>query len=226
MLKNATYQQKFSMLNRWIPDIIESIKKDLKNEHLKKDWGFVKQYFPGKNPSKLTHEELAEAYSHAIANSENAEELAEFIVNRWLLKHSDLYYYFEQELGKINPNFNEIEELDRQQSLDMMERAIGEFGAPRTYLFCVLNSVVFPKDVYEELNSRAEKSVKEAVQQAAVAKEQQSVADMQRNYEQQIARLTDKYEKKLQGLQKKYVADVDSLKKQVSTLQRKLAHGK
>lgn len=223
MQKDATYQQKFALLNRWIPDIIESIKKDLKNEHLKKDWGFVKQYFAGKNPNKLTHEELANAYSDAIANNENAEELAEFIVNRWLLKHSELYHYFEEELGKINPNFNEIEELDRKQSMDMMEKAIGQFGAPHTYLFCVLNSVVFPGDVYEELNQRAEKSVAESIEQKAIAKEQQSYADMQRSYEQQISRLTDKYEKKLQGLQKKYIQDTDILKKQVATLQRKLA---
>lgn len=222
MLKDSTYKEKFALLKKWMPIIVDSVKRDLKNEHLKRDWGFVKQYFPGKNPHKLTAEELSEAYTHAIETSENAEDLAEFVSNRWLLKHSDLYYYFEKELIKVSPNFSELEHLEKDISLQIMDNAIQHFGALHTYLFCVLNSVVFPKETYDILGQRAEDSVKAAKIEAAANSELQSFEDMKRSYEQQIARLTDKYEKKILGLQKKYAVDVDALKKQVAQLQRKL----
>lgn len=223
MLKNMTHKDKFVLLKKWMPIIVDSVKKDLKNEHLKKDPGFVKRYFPGKNPNKLTAEEVAEAYLDAIEQSENAEELGEFISNRWLLKHSDLYYYFETELSKISPDFNEIEELDKQKSVEILEGAIHQFGTLPTYLFCVMNSVVFPKEVYDDLSGRAAVSVEQAQAEAAAQAEAKSAEQMQRSYELQIARLTDKYEKKLGGLQKKYAVDVDSLKKQIVALQRQLA---
>ncbi|MBA3815256.1 MAG: hypothetical protein H0X29_01805 [Parachlamydiaceae bacterium] len=222
MLKNATHKEKFTLLKNWMPAIVDTVKKDLKNEHLKKDWAFVKQYFPGKNLNKLTAEEIAQAYIHVIENSENAEELAEFISNRWLLKHTDLYYFFEKELSKISSDFNDLEELEKKQSIDIVEKAENEFGSPKTYLFSVMNSVVFPKEVFDALAVRAQASIKQEETEAKALDEMNSLQDMQRSYEQQIARLTDKYEKKLQGLQKKYSIDVEGLKKQVVTLQRKL----
>lgn len=223
MLKNTTNQEKFAMLGTWFPRIIDSIKKDLKSEHLKKDWGFLKEYFPGKNPNKLTTEEIAEAYRRAIANGENAEDVGEFVANRWLLKHSDLYYHFEKELSKISADFSEIEELDKESSRAIMEKAIGEFGAPNTYLFCIFNSVVFPKEIYDELAKRAQGSAEEEETKKAFEIEQESKENLHRSFEQQIARLTDKYEKKLSGLQKKYATDVEALKKQIANLQRKLS---
>lgn len=222
MLKNTTYQEKFAILAPWMPSIIESIKKDIKNEHLKKDAAFFRHYFQGKNIAKLVAQELAPAYSHAIAHNEKAEELAEFVSNRWLLKHSDLYHYFEQELTKVAPNFSELEVLDTESSLNMMEKAIQQFGAPATYLFCVINSVVFPKEVYDTLRQRAEHHVEQSTQELAAKQEQMAADSMQNNYELQIARMTDKYEKKILGLQKKYTQDVESLKKQIVALQRKL----
>lgn len=222
MLKNITYKEKFALLKKWMPSIIDTVKKDIKNEHLKKDWAFVKQYFPGKNINKLTVEEMAQAYVQVIENSEKAEDVAEFISNRWLLKHTNLYHFFERELSKISTDFNELEELEKNQSLEMIERAVAEFGAPNTYLFSMINSVVFPKEVYDGLAARAETWAAEAESQAKAADEMKSLQEMKHSYEQQIARLTDKYEKKLLGLQKKYFIDVDVLKKQVITLQRKL----
>lgn len=222
MLKNITYKEKFALLKKWMPSIIDTVKKELKNEHLKKDWAFVKQYFPGKNINKLTVEEIAQAYMQVIENSEKAEDVAEFISNRWLLKHTDLYHFFESELSKISADFNELEVLEKNQSLEMIEKAVAEFGAPKTYLFSVINSVVFPKEVYDGLAARAESCVAELELEAKTIGEMKSLEDMKRSYEQQMARLADKYEKKLSGMQKKYSMDVESLKKQITALQRKL----
>ena len=223
MLKESTYKDKFNTLQIWMPLILDTIKKDLKNEHLKRDPGFSRLYFPGKNPAKLTTEELVDGYSQALANEENTEELAEFIANRWLLKHTELYHYFEQELGKINPNFNELKDIEKPVATKIMEGAVQQFGAISSYLFCVLNSVVFPEEIYQTLSKDADKHAKEKQVEEKVSAENASVEAMQRNHEQLVARLTDKYEKKILGLQKKYTQDVDTLKKQVANLQRKVS---
>lgn len=222
MLKESTYKEKFAMLKPWLPLIIETIKKDLKNEHLKRDPGFVRQYFPGKNAAKLTLDELVEAYTKAIFDGENGEELAEFIANRWMLKHTDIYHYFEQELSKINPNFSELQDIDKPTATKIMDGSMQQFGSIASYIFCIFNSVVFPEDVYKQLGTHASKTAVEKKEEDKKNDAEASLETLKRNYEQQIARLVDKYEKKILGLQKKYVIDVDTLKKQIANLQRKL----
>ena len=54
MYKNATYREKFADLKEWIPFLVEAIKKDLRNEHLKKDIFFVKKFLSSKNIHKIT----------------------------------------------------------------------------------------------------------------------------------------------------------------------------
>lgn len=222
MLKNTTYKEKFALLTPWMHRIIDPIKKEIKNEHLRKDWSFFNQYFAGKNLNKISLEELAQGYSEAMTQHEKAEELGEFLTNRWLLKHSDIYHHFEQELNQVDENFNELDMLDKEQSQRMMEKAVAHFGAPKTYLFCILNSVVFPEEVYKALGLKAEQEISNKQAEEERQQERRSLEEIQRNCDQQIARLTDKYEKKLAGLQKMYVQDVEALKKQISALQRKL----
>lgn len=48
MLKDTTYAEKMAMLKGWFETILQDIKKDIKNDHLKKDWNFAKSYFPKK----------------------------------------------------------------------------------------------------------------------------------------------------------------------------------
>lgn len=222
MLKDATYKEKFAMIRSWLPLIVDDIKKDLRNDHLRSDPGFVREFFPGKNPSKLTPAELAEGYLEAIEKSERSDQLAEFISNRWLLKHSDLYYFFEQELAKINPNFNDLHSIEQKDAKKIMDGSVGQFGPIHTYLFCVLNSVVFPRDIYEQLANDAKTHSQKNDAEAVANKEMESMEKMLRSHSEEIARITDKYEKKLVGLQKKYTQDVEALKKQVAQLQRKL----
>lgn len=221
MDKNATYQQKFNHLKEWMPLIVDSIKKDLKNEHLKKDHVFVKRYLNNKNINKITNEELASAYLNAIA-SESGESIGELITSRWLLRHSDLYDFFERHLVQISPNFSDLTELTQEQSKSIVEPAIRQFGAVQTNLFSVLNSVVFPPAIFKDLETRARHQHLSVIEETQRQEEQLSAENMRCEHEREIARLTDKYEKKLAGLQKKYIVDVEALKKQVSLLQRKL----
>lgn len=225
MHKHTTYKEKIAIVAPWLPAIVDAIKRDLKQEHLARDWGFAKQYFPGKNPNKLTAEEMHPAYSQAVANSEKGEELAEFISNRWLLKHSDLYYYFEKELSALSPNFSDLEEIDAATAKRLMHGAVEQYGALNTYLFCVFNSVVFPKEIFQEMSTKAAAAESQKKVDAEILKEKQTLQEMKASFEQQLARQEDKYEKKLAGLQKKYHTDIEALKKQIASLQRKVAAG-
>lgn len=220
MLKDATPKEKFAMLRPWMPNIVEIIKRDLKNEHLRTDSAFVKKYFTSKDINKLTSAEMAHAYGEAIETG--ADNIAEFIINRWLIKNSEIYDYFALMLEKIVGEFTELQELEESQAITIMNGAVEQFGAPRTYQFAVMNSVVFPKKVFAQLSEHAEKTAT----QAQILAEERRVKELeikdQHQFELAIARLQDKYEKKLAGLQKKYIEDISSLKKQIATLQRKL----
>jgi hypothetical protein len=222
MNKDTTYKEKFATLKNWLPAIIDAVKKDLKNEHLKNDFPFYRKYFGSKNINKLTLEEMVEAYSQALVQEESAEQLGEFLSHRWLMKNSDVYHFFEEQLSRINPNFSEIVELDEKSSSEIVETAIQQFGAPKTYLFSLMNSVVFPQKIFVQLSLRAEQDAQKQEEDLKAAHKQQSLDTMRSTYEEQIARLTDKYEKKLLGLQKMYTQDVDALKKQIASLQRKI----
>jgi len=222
MLKDTTYKEKCIMLKAWMPQIMETVKKDLKNEHLKNDYRFVKKYMSGKNVNKLSNEDFIQAYSLALDQEENAEEIAEFITNRWLLKNTELYDYFEKSLSQISSDFTQLTEIDAAKSQAIVDGAMTQFGAPRTYLFSVMNSVVFPKEIFEKLDKRAKEEQSKIHQEEAVHQERLAYDALKQHYEEQIARLTDKFEKKLIGLQKKYVLDTESLKKQITALQKKL----
>jgi hypothetical protein len=224
MYKNASYREKFADLQPWVPDLIESVKKDLKQEHLKKDFHFIKKFFGSKNIHKVTKQEFTEAYQKAIQQDEKGEELAEFIAARWLIKHSDLYHFFEQRLSKIQFDFTLLEELNPMEAKDLIVASTNVFGAVSTYLFAVLNSVVFPKESFVYLKQQAEQQHQwqEQDQQSHPSLDGLNGEELRKTFEKEIARLTDKYEKKLSGLQKKYCTDVESFKKQIAQLQRKL----
>lgn len=222
MYKNASYKEKYASLQHWLPSIIEIVKKDLKNEHLKKDFVFIKKYLPTSNIHKVTVEELAQAYQKAIAEEENGEDIAEFITTRWLLKNSELYDFFESQLKNISTDFTTIEEIDLAKAQKIAKAASDEFGHQSAYLFSVLNSVVFPAEVFHQLEKQAKDESQRKNQENVQQNEKQSLEAQRIAFERDVARLTDKYEKKLAGLQKKYLDDTEGLKKQISSLQRKL----
>lgn len=216
MLKDSTYKQKFSILKSWMPLIVEEIKKDLKNAKV------AKNYLPSKPSAKLTTEELAEGYARAIFEDQNGEAIGELVAQHWLLKKPELYGYFERTLSAINPEFDQIEEIEAHKANEMIAEAAAEFGAADVYLFSVINAVVFPPQALKSLEQRAQQEMQQKEAGLQAQREEESMDKLIAGYEQQIARLTDRYEKKLQGFERKYVNDTESLKKQIAILQRKL----
>lgn len=222
MLKDTTYQEKFQMLDEWMEEIIDTVKRDLKTEHLKKDWAFFKKYFGEKNINKMSTEDLVQGYRSAIANAENGETIGEFIASRWLLKNTEIYQYFEAQLSSISSDFSSLTQLDLPHATKIMEGSVSQFGALKTYLFSVFNSVVFPESVFTQLRKKAQEQVKHEEKQHEETKGVMLLEDLRKSHERDIARLTDKYEKKLIGMQKKYLIDTEGFKKQIAHLQRKL----
>lgn len=145
MYRDTTYKEKFAILKDWVPELMEVAKKDLRNEHLKQDFVFVKKYFPGKSLNKITLEDMIEGYRTAIESEENGEKIAEFISNRWMLQKTEVYNLFETELTRMDPNFVDIQEIPANDAKSLIGKAIEEFGAVDTYLFAVINSVAFSK---------------------------------------------------------------------------------
>jgi hypothetical protein len=220
MLKEATYKEKYTLLKEWMPQLVDTIKRDLKVDHLSKNAAFSKKYLSNKNLNKLTSQELAEAYYAAL--QEGDESLGEAIAQRWVIKNSEIYQYFEVRLSQINKNFTELEEIPQPHASSIAEEASQQFGPMRTYIFSILNSVVFPKNILDKLNENARKVEKQRDEERNVAHEKKSQEDLIRDHQLEISRLTDKYEKKLSGLQKKYIQDTQSYKKQIAALQKKL----
>lgn len=217
LLKDSTYQQKFAtQLKPWMSLIVEATKRDLKQGPL------ARKYFNSKPTAKLTTDELKDAYIRAIAEDEQGEAIGEWVAQCWLLKKPDLYAFFKDKLTEINPEFDQIEEIEHSKAKAIVEEGISQFGAVDLYLFTVINAVVFPIDVVNSLSAKADAEVKDAKQKKQTELEEKSTEKMIANYEQQIARLTDKFEKKLQGFERKYLDDTESLKKQISLLQKRL----
>lgn len=219
MSKDTTHQEKFQLLDPWLPSLISAIKKDLKSDHLKNDPKFTKQTFPGKNPNKLTQEELIHAYQPLLKSC--TEELGEFVSNRWLLKNSDIYYFFEERMQKISPNFTELEELESSEGKKLMDEAILEFGAEKTYIFSILNAVVFPKVLYSELRNQAENETTHQKDKKEKEVQEKNLQQSLKKQEEEYARMVNRYEKKILGLLLKYDRDTELLKKEIQALKSK-----
>jgi hypothetical protein len=209
-MKETTYQQKIPLVEPWIDEIIEAVKRDLKTEHLKKDPSFCSRYFMGKMVNQLNSRELALAYVQDIREGNIA--LAEFIVTRWLLKNTDIYSFFEDTLGKITADFETLKELDSVLAHELKTASVKKFGAKDTFIFALFNCVVFSEGIYNELREAA-------LQEKVVDESDQKIIDCEKlkeRYERKIAALSERYEKKLSGFQKKYLQDIALLKKKLA----------
>lgn len=220
MLRETGYQEKIEMLFPWMEEIFEAVKKDLKNDHLKADRQFCKKYLLGKNPAHVTIQEMIEAYRADIANGNVS--LGEFIATRWLLKNTDIYGYFEEKLKAVRDDFETLDALPQDLSDTLMQSSVQLFGAKKTYLFSVFNSVVFPAPTYARLREMAQNETQVTAQENSVQRTTESLETLQVRHNREIAALSDRYEKKINGMQKKYLADVEALKKQIASLQKKL----
>ncbi len=207
-------ENQFLSLQNWTTDVLNAIKKDIKSEHLGSNLAFYKTYFGNRPQNRLTTEEIFKAYDEELKKGN--QELAEWVVNRWVFKNGDLYQIFAERLSEINPEFDQIQSISEEESAKVLAGTVEAFGAIPTFLFVLLNGVVFPESVREKLRglAEAERSANEKKGEEAAGKEdlEKRIAAQTR----EIARLEDK----IVGVQKKYERDTLALKKQIRALQK------
>ncbi|WP_213357510.1 hypothetical protein [Chlamydiifrater phoenicopteri] len=209
------YTECLKKLSPWFKEIISLVKKDLKQEHLARDVRFVKEFFPGKKFSSLSLDEMSEGYLKVIENSSGEyEELASFIASRWVLKKTEIYDLFFDALSSISSETESIKSIPSNVSEPLIQSALGKFCPIDVYLFSEMNFVVFSPEEKLMLRQKALEGIA-GLESCGEEKVSEEILIAVRN-------CSDRYEKKISGMQKKYLTDIAALKKQISTLQKKL----
>ena len=208
----------FLHVRPWMNAILQIIRKDIKTDHLPADRAFYKTHFGSRPLNKLATEEIFMVYEKELLSGN--EGLVEWVINRWVFRHGDLYRIFAAELSKINPNFHEITEISDAQAEEVVNAAVNAFGAESTYLFSRLNGVVFSDAIFNRLEKAALKDTEVKASQAAKQSEKESLEQIIERQQRELSRMQEKYEDKLTGVMRKYSTDVEALKNQVRSLQK------
>lgn len=213
-------KNQFEIIRPWIPVVLAEIKKDIKVDHLPKSPIFVKTHFGNRPLNRVTIEELFTAYQKDLLAGD--ADLAEWVINRWVFKHGDIYTHFAERLQQISENFSELESLTEAQSEKILDGAVEQFGTLSVYLFAVLNGVVFSDAVFARLRAAAEKEEIAKHEEEQRTQAWKSLEAAQEQYQRNLTRLQEKYDAKIAGVMKKYATDTEALKKQIRALQKQL----
>lgn len=215
-IDRKTWAGRYSLLTPWFFDIMNVVKKDCKNEHLKLNPGFVREHFSGMPLHRITIEEMRAVYLRLILGGN--DQLAEFVSNRWLFRNMELYNFFEQALSEVSPDFEKIPELTQEQAEKLIQQASEKFGCENVFCFVVVNEVVIPQDVFNKLQRQAVE---------ALAKRQKEEEDgectSQDKWRQEIERLKERQEKKIQEMIKRQQQEVQRLNSEIAKLKEALA---
>ncbi len=214
-------KNKFYTLQPWIPQILSSIKKDIKTDHLPASPQFARAHFGNRPLNRLTTDEIFSAYEKDLLKGEDAD-LEEWVINHWVFQHGDIYDYFADALGSITTDYEELKNLTDDQSGPIMKEAAAKFGALPTYLFSVLNGVVFSEAIFENLRKMAQSEESQNREAEKRLEEAKTIDEMKERHERELGRLTEKYQGKIAGVMKKYTTEVEALKNQIRSLQKQL----
>ena len=210
---------KYQTLQPFLGEILDSIRKDIKTDYLPGSASFYRTHFGSRPINRLNSEEINAVFIKELLAGN--EDLSDWVVNRWVFKHGDVYRHFAERLSRINADFDAIEHLSVEQSQTILAGAKEGFGAKATYFFAMLNGVVFPEAIFAELKKGAEEEYVQQKEEKQKEDQMLEVAKIIERHEREMARMVDKYEQKLAGVLKKYTTDVEALKAQVRALQKK-----
>ncbi|MBS3904442.1 MAG: hypothetical protein KGZ39_03860 [Simkania sp.] len=142
-------QSKFKQLDDLFQLIISDIKKDIKSELVKFDRKLFQKIFSQSYVAKLSSKELADLLHPEIQTGNPA--LEDWMIERWVYRHAEIYQFFVERLSVIHPDFETIKEIEKEHATKMVDEAIRRFGALKTYLFSILNGVAFTPATLQEL---------------------------------------------------------------------------
>ena len=213
-------QNQFEIIQPWIPVVLSAIKREIRMDHLANSPSFVRAHFGTRPVNRLTAEEIFPVYVKELLKGD--AELSEWVINRWVFNHGDLYSHFAERLEAINADYDAIKSLTEEESEKILDGACLRFGALPVYLFSVLNQVVFPQSVFDRLRRIAEAEELNQKEETLEKEERQNFEQMKERLTREMNKMQEKYESKIVGVMKKYTTDTEALKKQIRALQRQL----
>ena len=160
MIDRTTWQGKFAILSPWLFDIIHAIKRDCKSEHLRLDPSFVKVHFSGLPMHRIGTKEMRDIYGQQILTGN--DRIAEFIANRWMFRHMNVYRFFETALAIMsNVSLINARILIHDGGMLGLEPLYGKSGLPAGLLpiirvaLEVVHEIVFTGDKHDRERYRA-----------------------------------------------------------------------
>ena len=213
MIAKSHYKSKFEILSPFMEEICRGIKKEIKQEFIQKglirtgeygaEWKGISQFFCKK------------------IEEEEDEKVGEWVASSWICRHGEIFQYFHEQLSLLDKQYDHLVEFPLDVEEKLKRDSLDRFGCLNTYLFCVLNSVVFSLKTFEELKSKSlEELISNKVEKTD--KKISSIEEMQKDFEKEKQKLEEKYEKRLQGILKKHQMEVEGYRKQIGQLQKKL----
>lgn len=214
-----TWAGRFSLVSPWFTEIISSIKRDCKNEHLRIDPVFVRQNFGGSPLHRITVDEIRSVYLQHILSGN--ERLAAFVANRWLFRNMELYRFFESRLKEVSPDFEKIEEISTEIATPIINDAIAKFGVEKVFCFVVINEVAIPGDFFEKMQ-------RDALEKLAASQDKESDREDGQDslLRMEMDRIKIRHEKKVAEMVKKHQIEVDKLAKEIRALKQELVASK
>lgn len=213
MIVKSDYKTKFEALASFLEVLCRGIKKEIKQEFIQKgllrksdnagDWKEISQFF----------------YKKTV--EEGDEKTGEWLAACWVCKNGEIFQCFHEELSLINKNYDQLVEIPSEKEEKIKNLSIEKFGFIRTYLFSVLNAVVFSPKIFNDLQKGA--LVELASDKESGSEEKAcSVEELKKAFEVEKMKIEEKHEKRLQGVMKKYQMEVEGYRKQISQLQKRL----
>src|SRR5437773_214477 len=102
-------KNQFESIQPWIPSVLEAIKKEIKFDQLPSNPAFIRAHVGNRPLNRLKTEEIFTAYENDLLAGD--APLAEWVVNRWVFRHGDIYSHFAERLGTISQDYAAIESL-------------------------------------------------------------------------------------------------------------------
>ncbi|MEN9654631.1 MAG: hypothetical protein RL235_743 [Chlamydiota bacterium] len=212
----------FTQVQPWVASILSDIKKELRTEHLLKSPVFYRAHFGNRPHNRIPYEEIEAVYVRALAEGSDAD-LADWVINRWVFQHGDIYEAFAEKLQQVNPDFTQIKELTLDESERVLDGMAERFGALNVYLFAWLNKVAFPESVFHRLQNLAESTTRLAKEEAEESKALVEKEALVKKHARDLEKLRLKCEDKIAGVMRKYDQDVAGLKNQIRALQKRMS---
>lgn len=124
----------------------------------------------------------------------------------------DLYSFFEKALSEVSSEFEKIPELTPEQADKLIREACEKFNVENVFCFVVLNEVVIPNAIFNQLQRQAVEAL------AKRQKEADENESSEEKFRKEMERLKERQEKKLQEMITRQQREVQKLNAEIATL--------